>query len=47
MDGAFLPLAAGDLPLAMVARADAWLLVPGGSEGYAAGAEVDAYMLRE
>jgi len=47
VDGAFLPLAAGDLPLAKVARADAWLLVPGGSEGYAAGTEVDAYMLRE
>ena len=46
-DGAFLPLAAGDLPLATVARADAWLLVPGGSEGYAAGTEVDAYMLRQ
>jgi molybdopterin biosynthesis enzyme len=47
VDGAFLPLAAGDLPLATVARADAWLLVPGSSEGYAAGTEVDAYMLRE
>jgi molybdopterin molybdotransferase len=47
IDGAFLPIAFGDLPLAMVARADAWLLVPGGSEGYAAGTEVDAYMLRE
>jgi molybdopterin biosynthesis enzyme len=47
MDGAFLPLAVGDFPLATVARARAWLLVPGGSEGYAAGTEVDAYMLRE
>src|SRR5262249_25001389 len=46
-DGAWMPLAVGDLPLAMVARASAWLLVPGGSEGYAAGTEVDAYMLRE
>jgi molybdopterin biosynthesis enzyme len=43
----WMPLAAGDLALATVARADAWLLVPGGSEGYAAGTPVDAYMLRE
>ena len=46
-DGAWMPLAVGDLPLAAVARADAWLLVPGSSEGYAAGTPVDAYMLRE
>src|SRR5262249_5232674 len=47
VDSAWIPLAGGDLPLAVVARARAWLLVPGGSEGYAAGTEVDAYMLRE
>jgi molybdopterin biosynthesis enzyme len=47
MDGAWMPIAVGDLPLETVARADAWLLVPGGSEGYAAGTKVDAYMLRE
>ncbi len=29
------------------ARAEAWLVVPGGSEGFAAGTTVDAYMLRE
>jgi molybdopterin biosynthesis enzyme len=46
-DSTFVPLAIGDLPLQIVARADAWLVVPGGSEGFAAGAEVDAYMLRE
>jgi molybdopterin biosynthesis enzyme len=46
-DGAWTPLATGDLPLQTVARSDAWLLVPGGSEGFAAGAPVDAYMLRE
>ena len=46
-DGAWMPLAIGDLPLATVARAQAWLLVPGGSEGYAAGTPVEAYMLRE
>jgi molybdopterin biosynthesis enzyme len=46
-DGTWMPLAVGELPLQIIARADAWLLVPGGSEGFAAGAQVDAYMLRE
>ena len=46
-DGAWMPLAIGDLPLEAISRAQAWLLVPGGSEGYAAGTPVDAYMLRE
>ena len=46
-DGAWLTLAAGDLSLEAIARAEAWLTVPGGSEGFAAGAAVDAYMLRE
>jgi molybdopterin molybdotransferase len=46
-DGGWMPLAAGDLPLQIIARADGWLLVPGGSEGFAAGAPVDAYMLWE
>ena len=44
---AWMPLATGDLPLETVARADAWLLVSGGSEGYAAGTPVSAYLLRE
>jgi molybdopterin molybdotransferase len=46
-DNTWMPLAVGELPLQIIARADAWLLVPGGSEGFAAGAQVDAYMLRE
>jgi molybdopterin biosynthesis enzyme len=46
MDDAWMPLAIGDLSLDAIARADAWLAVPGGSEGYAAGTPVDAYMLR-
>ena len=37
----------GDLSLAAIARADAWLAVPGGAEGFAAGTPVDAYMLRD
>lgn len=41
------PLAVGDLPIEIIARADAWLLIPGGSEGFAAGTPVGAYMLRE
>jgi molybdopterin biosynthesis enzyme len=44
-DGAWMPLATGELSLETIARADAWLAVPGGSEGYAAGTPVDAYML--
>jgi molybdopterin biosynthesis enzyme len=43
----WMPLAIGDLALATVGRAEAWLLVPGSSEGYAAGTQVGAYMLRE
>jgi molybdopterin biosynthesis enzyme len=46
-DGAWLPLAIGDLPLHVMARADAWLLIPGSSEGFAAGTPVDAYLWRE
>ena len=46
-EGSWMPLAAGELSLEAIARADAWLTVPGGSEGFAAGASVDAYMLRE
>jgi molybdopterin biosynthesis enzyme len=46
-DGAWMPLATGDLSLETIVRADAWLAVPGGSEGYAAGTPVSAYMLRD
>jgi molybdopterin molybdotransferase len=47
VDGAWMPLATGDLSLETIVRADAWLAVPGGSEGYAAGTPVSAYMLRD
>jgi molybdopterin biosynthesis enzyme len=47
IDGGWMSLAVGDLSLETIARADAWLAVPGGSEGYAAGTPVDAYMLRD
>jgi molybdopterin molybdotransferase len=46
-NGAWMPLAVGDLSLETIACADAWLAVPGGAEGFAAGTPVDAYMLRD
>jgi molybdopterin molybdotransferase len=45
-DGAWIPLAVGDLSLDHIVHADAWLAAPGGSEGFAAGTPVDAYVLR-
>jgi molybdopterin biosynthesis enzyme len=45
--GMWTPLAVGELSLDAIARAEAWLVVPGGSEGFAASAPVDAYMLRD
>jgi molybdopterin molybdotransferase len=45
-DGAWMPLATGELSLDHIVRADAWLAVPGSSEGFAAGTPVAAYMLR-
>jgi molybdopterin biosynthesis enzyme len=47
IDDAWMPLATGDLALETIARADAWLAVPAGCEGYAAGTPVGAYMLRD
>jgi molybdopterin molybdotransferase len=46
-EGTWLPLAVGDIALETGARADAWLVVSGGNEGFAAGTPVDAYMLRD
>jgi molybdopterin molybdotransferase len=46
-DESWLPLAVSDLSLATIARSDAWLVVSGGSEGFAAGTPVDAYMMRD
>jgi molybdopterin biosynthesis enzyme len=47
VDNAWMPLATGDLSLKTIAGADAWLAVPAGCEGYAAGTPVNAYMLRD
>lgn len=46
-EGSWMPLAVGDLSLVAIARAEAFILVPAGSEGFAAGAPVDAYILQE
>jgi molybdopterin biosynthesis enzyme len=45
--GAWMTLAVGELSLDAIARAEAWLAVPAGAEGFAAGTPVGAYMLRE
>jgi molybdopterin biosynthesis enzyme len=45
--GVWVTLAVGELSLDAIARAEAWLVVAGGAEGFAAGMPVDAYMLRE
>jgi molybdopterin biosynthesis enzyme len=47
IEDAWMPLAVGDLSLAAIAGADAWQVVPGDTEGFAAGTAVDGYMLRE
>ena len=47
IDHSWKPLASGELSLEAIAHADGWLAVPAGSEGFAAGTPVDAYMLRE
>jgi molybdopterin molybdotransferase len=43
----WVPLALGDLPFQSIVRAEAWLPVPGSSEGFAARTPVGAYLLRE
>jgi molybdopterin biosynthesis enzyme len=47
IENTWMPLAVGEMPLSTIARSDAWLMVAGGSEGFAAGTAVDAYMLRD
>src|SRR3569623_923719 len=46
-EDAWLPLSVGELPLRALARADAWMLAPGNSEGLPAGALCRAYPLGE
>lgn len=47
VDEAWMPIAVGQLSLDAIARADAWLAVPGDSEGYAAGTTVGVFVLRD
>ncbi|QOZ75279.1 molybdopterin-binding protein [Bradyrhizobium sp. CCBAU 53351] len=44
---AWRPLAVGEWPFQAMAGADAWLLISGNHEGFAAGEPVDAYLMRE
>ncbi len=46
-DGTWMPLAVGELSLETIARADAYLAVASGREGFAAGTPVDAYMMSD
>jgi molybdopterin molybdotransferase len=43
LDDKWMPVAVGQLSLGAIARCDAWLAVPGDSEGYAAGTAVGAF----
>lgn len=44
-DDRWMPLALGDLSFQAITKAHAWLIVPGSSEGFAAGTPVGAYIL--
>jgi molybdopterin molybdotransferase len=46
-DGRWVPLAVGDLPFKTLVSAEAWLVVPDSSEGFAAGTPVGAYLLKD
>ena len=46
-DGAWMPLATGQLSLNSIVDADAWLIVPANSEGHAAATALEAFPLRE
>jgi len=46
-DESWMPIAAGQLSLEAMTRSDAWIAVPGDSEGYAAGTKAGALSLRE
>jgi len=46
LDDKWMPIATGQLSLDAIARSEAWFVVPGDSEGYAAGTAVGAFSLR-
>jgi len=45
-DDRWVPLAVGELPFKTLVSAEAWLVVPDSSEGFAAGTPVGAYLLK-
>jgi molybdopterin biosynthesis enzyme len=45
IDDSWMPLASGDLSLDAMVRADGWLAIPADSEGFAAAAPVNAYIV--
>lgn len=47
LDDKWMPIATGQLSLDAIARSEAWFVVPGDSEGYAAGTAVGAFSLRD
>lgn len=47
LDDKWMPVAAGQLSLDVIVRCHAWLVVPGDSEGYAAGTAIGAFPLRD
>jgi molybdopterin molybdotransferase len=46
-EASWLPLSIGDLSLGCLSNADAWIAIPGQSEGYASGAFCNAFLLRD
>ncbi|MES2600720.1 MAG: molybdopterin-binding protein [Pseudomonadota bacterium] len=46
LDDKWMPIATGQLSLDAITRSEAWFVVPGDSEGYAAGTAVGAFSLR-
>ena len=46
-DDRWMPLALGDLSFQAIVKAHAWLIIPGSSEGFAAGTPVGAYLLSQ
>lgn len=44
LDDKWMPIATGQLSLDAIARSEAWFVVPGDSEGYAAGTAVGAFL---
>lgn len=46
-NGLLMPIGAGTLALSAIASAHAWTMIPGNSEGFAAGASIEAFSLTD